>query len=95
VSTWTKHDIELAMIREFSAGAERTHEFVRVAILREGREKRTFFDSTLTYSQAFTHWTGKACEMRKFPRDALPEYARERDVESDREIDDDDLDDSD
>ncbi len=72
------HDIDLAFIREFSVGGVLSavgrlsvhdrRERVRVEILKAMMQDRPFFDSGLTYGEAYRKCYGAPLEMRHRPR---------------------------
>jgi hypothetical protein len=71
--TWTREDIEVSFIREFSTAECRLgdvlstfdrSERVRIAIHKAARGDLPFFDSGMTYAEAFRLWSGKVFEMR-------------------------------
>jgi hypothetical protein len=75
----TNADIEMSYIREFATGgvllgsnlsSEDRRERIRTAILMSGKAHRPFFDSGLTYGQAYQRLYGRPLDMRKRPRDA-------------------------
>ena len=86
MNEWTRDDIDLALTREFwRNGEQRTATLsstekrnrIRVGILQERRERLLFYDSGLTYMQAYQLCYGLALELRKFPREPVRVYRPE------------------
>jgi hypothetical protein len=80
ISEWTREDIDLALTREFwRNGEQRTATLsstekrgrIRIGILQERRERLQFYDSGLTYMQAYQLCYGLALELRRFPREPV------------------------
>lgn len=93
MSEWTRDDIDLALTREFWRHGEQRaatlssiekRERIRIAILRDKRERVLFHDSGLTYMQAYQLCYGIALELRRFPREPF----RSRRTEAPEEFDD-------
>jgi hypothetical protein len=81
MSEWTPADIDLALTREFWRHGERPASApssierrtrIRVSILRDKRERVQFYDSGLTYMQAYQQCYGIALELRRLPREPPP-----------------------
>jgi hypothetical protein len=87
VTAWLKDDIWLAFVREFNQHGDFTtastreskRERIRVAIWRAGKTTSPFFDSGLTYAQAYERYFGQSLEMRKIPRYDAPAHDLEDD----------------
>jgi hypothetical protein len=85
--SWTTEQIETAFVIEFSTQGTKLasallsvsdrRERVRIAILREGREKLAFRDTGMTYAEAYRRLYGEAIDKRKFPRDVIPAHHEE------------------
>lgn len=101
MSSFTNEEIELCFVREFSAGAEsfgpdltrpQRRERIRVAILRDEKDGRNFYDSGMTYAEAYRRCFGVTLEMRRETRTYQKPVAQviaELDDEADDEADDD------
>ena len=72
----TDDDIDLQMIREFSvlgrllfpSSRSDRAERIRVGILTEKRKDQPFYDTGLTYAEAYRKCYGRSIEMRRTPR---------------------------
>jgi hypothetical protein len=78
MSEWNIDTIDLAMVREFSTAgvqltgpvsSEQRRERIRVEIWRNKRAELPFYDSGMTYAQAYKKCYGKALELRSSARD--------------------------
>jgi hypothetical protein len=85
MSVWSRKDIEVAFIREFSVlGAnlgstnspQMRSERVRLEILRNEREDRPFHDAGITYREAYRECFGRILDVRG-GTPAAPAYAEE------------------
>ncbi len=97
MTDWTREAIDLAMIREFSVhgvqlagsvSSEQRRERIRVEIWRNKRQVEPFYDSQMTYAEAYAKAYGKSIELRVAPRDLAGRPAMPVDLDED---DDDDL----
>jgi hypothetical protein len=97
-NSWTTDDILLAFIREFSAlgqvsssvTREGQREQIRVAIFRNQRQSLQFYDSGLTYTEAYTKVYGASPELRRTPRNP-PEPMQFWSQNKDEDEDDEDI----
>lgn len=80
MSDWDRDDIQQAFIREFSAGdaqlsrpmgSDARRDIIRLEIYRHQRGDLPFFDSGMSYAQAFQKAYGRPIEMRLVPRAAI------------------------
>jgi hypothetical protein len=80
VTLFTVEDIEHSFVREFSTGGdtfgpsasrEYRRERFRIAILKEGKDGRAFYDSGMTYAEAYRRCYGTALELRGIVRTPL------------------------
>ena len=97
--SWSVDDIILAFIREFAGGAEnvlgkltqeQARDRIRLAIWRNGRATLRFYDSGLSYLEAYGRAYGISAELRETPRDGAGADG-EPEFEDESELDDEEL----
>jgi hypothetical protein len=85
MTLFTNEDIEHCFVREFSVGGdtfgpnssrEYRRERMRVAIFKAGKEGRAFFDSGMTYAEAYRRCFGTPLELRGMVRGEAPTMHR-------------------
>lgn len=103
MTEFTEHEIAMCFVREFAVGGETLspssslayrRERIRVAILAADKAGRCFYDSGMTYAEAFRRCYGGLLELRSVPRVPAPTLAQvlgELEDSDDKEDEEDDL----